>query len=473
MQKKLRRPFGLGLKAFFIIILILLLWIPLLVIGNLVDERKGLQREVVNDIAQSTSKEQLITGPILVLPYRKIERHLKTLDDGSRVQEEREVRGRRYFLPDSFNYQGQFSAEQLKRGIYQARLYKNNGNISGHFVLPAQLGIGENIADYQFEQAFIAIGISDVRGIRNTIKASIGKNDQSQQPLQFEPGSGEPGLGSGIHAPLVDLKVDDKAQRLDFTINLDLQGTSRFQLNPVGRETTVFLESDWPHPSFFGNFLPIDREVTAAGFKAHWKTNFFATNMEDRLFEHLRKCTAKNTDCDDRNYGSGFARNIFHEQSFGVNFIEPVDQYRKTDRAIKYGLLFIGLTFAVFFLFEVLKRLPIHPMQYVMVGFALALFYLLLLSLSEHIGFLLAYCVSAGACVLLIGIYVSSVLHSLKRGGALSGLLIALYALLYSLLGAEDYALLIGSILVFGLLAVVMLLTRKLDWYAFSRKEDY
>jgi len=472
MQKTLRRPFGLGLKAFFIIILMLLLWIPLLFIDNLVSERQRLQRDVIADIAQSTSQSQLITGPILVLPYRKIERQWKTLDDGSRIQEQRTVRARLYFLPDSFNYRGNFATEQLNRGIYQARLYKNEGHISGHFALPAQFGISEHFADYQFEQAFLAIGISDVRGIRNTVEAYINKSGEPKQDLPFEPGSGEPGLGSGIHAPLSHLKQDGRAQRFDFVINLNLQGTSRFQLNPVGRETTALLESDWPHPSFFGNFLPVSREVNEQGFKAHWQTNFFASNMEERLLSFLRNCTAKNgSDCNSYDH-NGYARSGFQGQSFGVNFIEPVDQYRKTDRAIKYGLLFIGLTFAVFFLFEVLKRLPVHPMQYAMVGFALALFYLLLLSLSEHIGFLCAYLTSAAACVLLIGFYVSGVLRSLKRGLALSGLLIALYALLYGLLGAEDYALLIGSILVFGLLAVVMLLTRKLDWYDFSRKDD-
>jgi len=241
MQKTLRRPFGLGLKAFFIIILMLLLWIPLLFIDNLVSERQGLQRNVIADIAQSTSKEQLMTGPVLVLPYRKVERQWKTLDDGSRIQEQRTVQGRHYFLPDSFNYHGNFATEQLNRGIYQARLYKNEGHISGHFSLPAQFGISENFADYQFEQAFLAIGISDVRGIRNTIEAYISESGEQKQDLPFEPGSGEPGLGSGIHALLPNLKQDGSAQRFDFVINLDLQGTSRFQLNPIGRETTAQL----------------------------------------------------------------------------------------------------------------------------------------------------------------------------------------------------------------------------------------
>jgi len=467
MKKTLRRPFGLGLKAFFIIILMLLLWIPLLFIDNLVNERQHLQRNVINDIAQSTSKEQLITGPVLVLPYRKIEREWQTLSDGKQIQKEREVGGRLYFLPETFDYHGNFATEQLKRGIYQARLYKNKGILSGRFKLPAQFGIREDFDDYQFGTAFLSIAISDIRGIQNGIEAYIGETDQAQEVLLFKPSSKEEGMGSGIHAPLDYLQVSEQAQSFNFVIKLDLQGTSRFRISPIGRTTNVTLQSDWPHPSFFGDFLPVKRQVSENGFNAHWQTNFFATNMEERLFQHLRKpeygCSK---------YSSEPCDNGYSGQSFGVNFIEPVDQYRKTDRAIKYGLLFIGLTFAVFFLFEVLKRLPVHPMQYTMVGFALALFYLLLLSLSEHIGFLLAYLTSAAASVLLISIYVSGVLRSIKRGAALSGLLIALYGLLYGLLGAEDYALLMGSILVFGLLAVVMLLTRKLDWYNFSRKDE-
>jgi len=464
MQKNIRRPFGLGLKAFFIILLMLLLWIPLLFIDNLVRERKNLQYQVVADIAKSTSGEQLINGPILVLPFRKTEREWKTLDDGTQVQHQYTVSGRRYFFPQTFDYRGSLATEQLRRGIYQARLYKNQGHISAAFHLPKQFGIRENFADYQFETAFLAIGIKDVRGINKAIEAHIDVPGQAKRPLQFEPGSNVSGLGGGIHAPLALLDANGSAQHFSVEVMLDLQGTSRFRISPTGRTTTVSLQSEWPHPSFFGDFLPLRREVGEQGFSAEWNTNFFATNMKERLLQHLQDCF--------QNSHSRNCENGYSGQSFGVDFIEPVDQYRKTDRAIKYGLLFIGLTFAVFFLFEVLKRLPVHPMQYTLVGFALALFYLLLLSLSEHIGFLAAYWVSSAACILLIGIYVSGVLASLQRGMILSGLLLALYAVLYGLLGAEEYALLIGSMMVFVLLAVVMLLTRKLNWYDFSRKEE-
>jgi len=221
----------------------------------------------------------------------------------------------------------------------------------------------------------------------------------------------------------------------------------------VGRDSRVELSSDWPHPSFVGEYLPASREVGGAGFSALWQTSFFATDME----QVLQACVTRN-DC--KGLGA---------RHFGVSFVDPVDQYLKTERAIKYALLFIGLTFAVFFLFEVLKRMAVHPMQYALVGMSLALFYLLLLSLSEHLSFVWAYTIAATACVALIGFYVSHVLHSALRGGAFAGLLALLYALLFGLLGAEDYALLLGSVLVFAVLAGFMLLTRKLDWYGVGR----
>jgi len=458
MQKPRNRFFGLGLKAFFIIVLMFLLLIALFFISGIVSERQDLQRSVIAEIAQSTSHEQHLFGPLLVLPYVRTQHEWKILDDGRRVPKEYQTTGYRYFFPQKLHYGAQFTTKQLQRGIYEARLYHNHGTLSGQFVLPENFGVGENFQEYQFDTAFLALGISDVRGIGNTLAASIESQGSTLAQPRFAPGSKLTGLGGGVHAPLANIDLEE-IRNFQFSIQLDLQGTSRFWLAPLGRETEIVLAGDWPHPSFFGNFLPIERNVDAAGFKAQWKTNFFATNMQDHVQKHLDECRH---DCS-RSYTA---------QSFGVNFIEPVDQYRRTDRAIKYGLLFIGLTFAVFFLFEVLKRLPIHPMQYTLVGVALALFYVLLLSLSEHIGFLRAYIVSATACVLLLGAYVSGILGSMKRAATLVGLLIALYALLYGLLGAEEYALLLGSILVFALLAVVMLLTRKLDWYAFGRRDD-
>lgn len=441
---------NLLLKLGVVLLLVLLLFIPLLLIDGVVDERQGLRNDVLLDIARSSSHSQRLTGPLLVVPYRKTVREWRTHEKtGTRYLEEREKRGRLYFLPERFVVDGNLTTELRARGIYEARLYHASTAISGRFEIPAQLGIAEDFADYRFEPAFLSLGVSDIRGIKNDLRLGLG-----DQRVAFAPGSNELLLGSGVHATLPQWEVAG-AHAFDFAFDLDLLGSSQLDIVPVGRETQVKLSSDWRHPSFVGNFLPSDREIDASGFRANWQTSFFATNMQEVL-----------TECDSGRECYGLANS-----GFGVSLVDPVDQYLKTDRAIKYALLFIGLTFAAFFLFEVLKRLAIHPVQYGLVGLALAMFYLLLVSLSEHLGFAAAYGISSVSCVLLIGFYLAFVLRSALRAAGFSAGLAALYGLLYGLLSAEDYALLMGSLLVFSLLACVMLLTRKLDWYGLGKPE--
>lgn len=438
----------LGFKLGATALLILLLLIPLLMIDGLVAERQGLRQEVLQDIARSSSYRQQIVGPILVLPYLKTTHEWKTHEKtGERYLEERQRRGRLYFLPERFVLDGQVSTELRARGIYQARLYRSDTQVSGQFRLPARLGLADDLGLYHFDAPFLSVGISDIRGISNDLKLRL-----NGQTLDFAPGTHDNRFGAGIHAPLPALDSQG-GQTLEFAFDLKLQGTEQLSVVPVGRDSRVSLKSDWPHPSFVGEYLPSHREVTAQGFMAQWQTSFFATNLEEALGDCVRtsQCQA------------------LLGRSFGVSFVDPVDQYLKTDRAIKYALLFIALTFAAFFLFEVLKRLAVHPVQYSLVGMALALFYLLLLSLAEHLPFALAYGLSATACVGLIGFYVSFVLHSVRRGLGFAALLAALYAMLYGLLSAEDYSLLMGSLLVFAVLGSVMVLTRKLDWYGIGR----
>jgi inner membrane protein len=431
-----------------IALLILLLLIPLSMIGGLVSERQSQREGVLQDIARSSSYRQQLTGPILVMPYTKVWHEWKTHDKtGERYQEERQSRGRLYFLPERFVLNGKVATELRARGIYQALLYRSDNQVSGAFKLPARLGLGDDLGLYRFQAPFLSVGISDVRGISNDLQLRL-----NGTTLSFAPGSGDERFGSGVHAPLPALDSQG-GQVLEFAFDLKLQGTEQLSVTPVGRDSRVELSSDWPHPSFVGEYLPSQREVSAQGFKAHWQTSFFATNLEQALQDCVRKNSCQGLT----------ARN------FGVSFVDPVDQYLKTERAIKYALLFIGLTFAVFFLFEVLKRMAVHPVQYGLVGMSLALFYLLLLSLSEHLSFATAYAISALASVALIGFYVSHVLHSWLRGSAFGALLAALYGLLFGLLSAEDYALLMGSLLVFGVLGSVMVLTRKLDWYGVGK----
>jgi len=425
-------------------LLIILLLFPLLQIGGLITERQTLRNQVVQDIARSSSYNQRLNGPLIVVPYKKTVREWKTHPrTEARYVEENEVSGQLYFLPESLQLNGRIKTEIRARGIYQARLYHAANKISGRFDLPAQWGVVNDYADYRFGAPFLALGISDIRGIENALAVNV-----NGQAIKFEPGTQSELLGEGVRAVL-PIKADTAAASVDFAFDLRLQGTGQLDIVPVGRDTQVTLSSDWPHPSFIGNYLPAERTVDQNGFVAGWRTSFFSTNMQ----EALQRCVEK-SNCDE-----------YRSRSFGVDLVDPVDQYLKSDRAIKYALLFIALTFAGFFLFEVLKRLAVHPIQYGLVGLAMALFYLLLLSLSEHIGFAVAYAISATACVALIGFYISYVLHSVWRGAGFGAGLAGLYGMLYTLLGAEDYALLMGSILIFALLGAVMVLTRNVNWF--------
>jgi inner membrane protein len=443
----MKRP--LLFKFATIALLMLLLMIPVSMINGVIHERKSSQQSVIDEIAKSSSYSQKLVGPVMVVPYTKKIKEWK-VDENTKVrfQVDSVIKKRLYFLPSAFEVDGVLKTERLSRGIYQARLYHADNTISGRFEVPVNYGIAEDLQDYEFELPYIAMGIKDIRGI-DSLKISVDK-----EVLKLESGTKVKMLGEGAHAVL---KQPDLLQKniLLFELKLILRGTESYSIVPIGRESKVSISSDWPHPSFMGDYLPSDRKVESTGFSANWQISYFASNLE----EAFNQC-AFSSDCD-----------AFQNRFFGVSLIDPVDQYVKSDRAIKYALLFVALTFAGFFLFEVLKRLAIHPVQYGLVGLSLAFFYLLLVSLSEHIAFSLAYLISSSACVLLIGFYVSYVLQSFIRGGIFTLLLSALYGLLYGLLSAEDYALLMGSFLLFGLLGVFMMLTRKLDWYSIGKTE--
>lgn len=444
----MKRP--LLFKFSTIALLILLLMVPIGMINGIIHDRKASQKDVVEEIAKSSSYSQKLVGPILVVPYVKKIREWKVDPDTKvRYQAESRLDGHLYFLPSAFLVDGKLKTERRARGIYEARLYHADNNISGQFEVPINYGVVEELPDYEFDLPYISMGIKDIRGIENGLKILI-NNDL----VDMQPGTKLKILGEGVHATI---KHPDLSQKsiFQFKLNLVLQGTESLSVVPIGRDSQVDLSSDWPHPSFMGDYLPGKREIDETGFTASWRTSYFSSNLE----ESFNQCVFA-SDCE-----------AFNSRYFGVSLIEPVDQYVKSDRAIKYAILFVGLTFAGFFLFEILKRLAVHPVQYGLVGLALAFFYLLLVSLSEHIAFGLAYLISSSACVLLIGFYVSYVLQGFIRGAIFTLLLSALYGLLYGLLSAEDYALLMGSFLLFGLLGAFMMLTRKLDWYSIGKAE--
>lgn len=420
----------------------LLLQVPVEMIRGLIGERKQARDGVIADIARRSSEAQRIVGPVLYLPWTR-----------RSTPNEKPERGQVALLPASLSVDGTIDLQQKHRGIYKAPLYTLNAILRGSFVLPPGLGISEKPGTLEWGRTLLVLGIHDPRGIRERVQLEW----DGAQPTLVPGGLEAAGAPNGIHADLGVLSLDKAPATHTFSIAVSLLGTERLDIVPVGATTTVSLASAWPHPSFTGRILPdAGTQLSSQGFVATWRTSHFATNLAQ-----LHQRCLQSRQCD-----------AFNQHSVGVSFLQPVDLYRTVERSVKYGFLFIGLTFAVFFLFEVLQRLAIHPVQYALVGIALATFFLLLLSLSEHLGFALAYAIAAGSCVALLGYYVGHVLQSLRRGAGFALALASLYGLLYVLLRAEDHALLMGSTLVFAALAATMVATRRVDWYAVGTTAD-
>lgn len=444
------------MKIGAILFLTVLLLAPMAHIRSLIRERQALRDGVLADVARSAGYAQTLTGPVLVVPYVRTVR-TQRYDPAARAQitETHEEPGELRLLPATLQVNGTLGTEERRRGIYRARVFHADATLAGRFEIPAHFGVEGAAADYRFGTPHLALGISDIRGIGNALALTA-----NGTRVPFLPGTGTALLAAGVQAPLA-LAASAMPQALDYAVALALQGTGEFHVVPVGRETQVTLKSDWPHPSFVGEFLPHARTVDAGGFSADWRTSFFATNLN----EALARCQPDIPAAGAEGRGNDPCAE-FRGRTFGVAFIDPVDQYLKSERAAKYAFLFIGLTFAGFFLAEVLRRVSVHPVQYGLVGLALAMFFLLLIAFAEHIGFGSAYLVSAAACVGLVTYYVTHVLGSRAQGAGFGVALASLYGLLYGILSSEDYALLMGSLLVFGLLALVMVLTRGVSWHA-------
>ena len=445
MQRPLLWKIALiGLVAF-------LLQVPVEMIRGLVAERKQARDGVIAEIARGSSDAQRIVGPVLYVPWiRRGTEATTTVDDGGHsrtVRKEKIERGTVALLPEALSIDGTIDLQQKHRGIYKAHLYTLNATLRGRFVLPPELGVPEAPGALEWGRALLVLGIQDTRGIRDRVQIEW----DGTPPALFPGGVDAVGAPSGIHADLGVLPVSKASVTHEFRIALSLLGTERLDIVPVGATTTVSLASAWPHPSFAGRILPdAGTRISGEGFDATWRTSHFATNLAQ-----LHQRCVQSRQCD-----------AFNQHSLAVSFIQPVDLYQTVERSVKYGFLFIGLTFAAFFLFEALKRLAIHPVQYALVGIALAIFFLLLISLSEHLGFAAAYAIAAGSCVALNGYYVAHVLRSARRGAMFGLALGALYGLLYVILRVEDHALLMGSLLVFACVAAAMVATRRVDWYA-------
>ncbi len=433
---------ALLVKALVTGVLALGLVLPLGAILGLVHERQAASSAVRLEIQESGVRPQRLVGPILVVPFRKIVVR-EQVDDAAKQKNLAPSweDGQLYFSPEDLAVTVQVTTERRMRGIYSALLYDSKHQISGSFSVPAGFGAGSAAhTTYAWRDAYLLLGVGDTRGIKGAPRLSWGPETRP-----WAGGTRGSAIPAGIHAPVGPLALE--ARTYPFAIELELQGAQSIEYVPLGKQTTVAMTAEWPHPSFIGQFLPESRTVTARGFDARWRTSHLATDVDAALAACLRDGPAKVSSV------------------LGVSLIEPVNAYLQTERAVKYGFLFIVFTFVVFQLFELLQKLAIHPVQYGFVGVALAVFFLLLLALSEHIPFVVAYVVASASCVGLLTFYVSHVLRGAKRAVGFSTLLALLYAALYVLLRSEDVALLLGAILLFGILAAIMVVTRHVDWY--------
>ena len=439
----LRNP--LFSKILMICLLALLLLIPLGMIQSKISERQSLQYQVQQDIARSASGPQTITGPYLVVRYKLRERYTTKDNYGvERVTITESGAQETVIAPHSLTIDGDADVETRSRGIYQARLFNLHGNLSGDFVVPLGYGINKPLGDIIPLAAYFVMKVSDSRGIRNAPVLTLNGNQ-----FEFAPGSVGPVAGNGMHVPLKALDAAG-SHVLNFDFPLDLQGMTTLAVAPSGDNTEMSLRSSWPHPSFGGGYLPRTRTVNRSGFSAQWLVTNLARN----------------------NAAQGENGQLAGAETFSVDFINPVNIYLLSERAVKYGVLFVVLVFTSFFMFEVLRSLRIHPMQYLLVGLAMAMFFLLIISLSEHMPFLTAYVSSGAACAALIGIYLAGVLKHRKPALAFSGGIALLYAVLYGVLQSEDNALLMGTLIMFIALAAVMVLTRRMDWYRLNQDAD-
>ena len=436
-----RLQHSITFKVLGIGVLALLMLIPLAQVQSLVGERNGLRERTLAEIAQRWGAAQDVGGPILAIPKRT---HVR-VNDAWTTQESTEI-----LLADQLVIDAQIDPKVRKYGIYATPVYEAQIKMSGRFLArdlhalgpAASEAAGATDEGFLFDRAELRLPVADVRGIRRISALHIDGQDYA-----FGPSSASPGSLRAIALPIDVSKWSDEVH--DFKLDLTLAGTESLHFLPLARHTEASAIAPWPNPSFNGAFLPAVHNVDAKGFDAHWQVLDLNRSYGQHWQDEARAVDPASA-------------------GFGVSFYQPADVYQRNERAGKYGVLFIALTFVAFFLFEVLKRLRVHPVQYLLVGLALTTFYVVLLAFSEQIGFAFAYLSAATAVVLLIGGYAAAVLRARRAGVMLGATLAFVYALLYGLVVSEQYSLLMGAIALLAVVAALMYLTRKVDWYTYT-----
>lgn len=438
----------LWLKIAMVGVMTLAILIPLMLVRGVIAERQRYRDAAVADISRNIGGAQRIAGPVLEVPFSTlVEREVTDNLGQVRVVRKRQYQTR-FFFPKQLNMSGELVPETRRRGLHEVRVYEWKGAIQAQFDARIPNDSNPDVG-LQLGQPRLHLAVSDVRGLRGQPRIWIdGREAQFAQ--------GAKGAIAGMHV-LLDVPQPGAHWTSNIKLRLTLAGTETFSVLPVGEANQIELTSRWPHPSFNG-LLP-RHDVDQYGFRAIWSINALATDAQDQWrSEAHRALPAQALD-----FASTDATRLAQ-----VSLLDPVNPYALADRATKYGILFVLLTFVGFFMFELIKQIRVHPIQYALVGLAIAIFFLLLVSLSEHVAFGWSYLVAAAACIGLIGFYLCAVLKSVARGVGFAAMLATLYATLYGLLVLEDNALAVGAGLLFVILAAIMVSTRKVDWYALS-----
>ncbi|AQG81030.1 cell envelope integrity protein CreD [Spirosoma montaniterrae] len=426
------------LKIIVVGILVLVLLVPTSMVQSLITEREQTRTDAVKEVSDKWGNAQIIAGPVLSVPFTVIEK-----DEKGRTTTRTDYA---HALPDDLQITGSIQPEQRNRGIYSVMLYNTRLTVRATLKRPLAERLGIDERALQWDKAIISLGVTDMKGIKDTIRMQV--NGKS---LVVEPGiPTNDVLRSGVSALLPADATD-----IRFTCDLNLNGSTELSFQPFGKQTTVALTSPWATPSFSGAYLPDERDVKADGFRASWKVLQYNRNFAQQGVGPFMDAVTAN----------GQPQLATDNTAFGVKLLLPVDEYQKTTRSAKYAIMFILITFSAFFFVEILNRQRIHPIQYLLVGFAICLFYVLLLAISEHLTFNLAYLICSVVVLALISFYVRYVFQNARLTGLFTAVLALLYGFFYSLLQLEDYSLLLGSVGLLLILGTIMYLTRNVNWY--------
>lgn len=444
-------------KLFSIGFLILILLIPTAWIDDLIYERQNRADDVIEEVADKWSGSQKISGPILVIPFIKDE----VIDRGKEGKELRQVVKKAFFLPDNLDITGDVTPEVLHRGIFDAVVYQSAVKINASFAKPDFKSLMIPEPNVQWKDAYMIFGISDLRGISENPTFLSGENALTAEPsnnigVTTRADKNEAYSQSTYDSDRNTTTLSSKgiitklnwegaeSFRGDLNVKLNLKGSRRLDFVPAGKTTTVNLTGKWANPSFDGEFLPAKRDVTDSSFAATWKVLHFNRPFSQQWTESNQELSGAD---------------------FGVKLLIPVDQYQKSIRTSKYGVLIILLTFMALFLVEITQKIRIHPFQYILIGAALIIYYTLLLSFSEHIGYNLAYIVASVATVILISLYSTTFFASRRLVILFSILLVIFYVFIFIIILQQDYSLLLGSIGLFFIIGTLMYFSRKVRWY--------